>query len=139
MEPSTRTGSRAARSAGFTLIEVLVVMTILVILAAVGLARYNNSVKTSREAVLKTDLFQMREALDQYYADKGKYPSSLDALVEDKYMRAIPVDPITGKSDTWQTVLSDPEPGNPSAEVGIYDVKSGSDQTAIDNTRYSDW
>jgi general secretion pathway protein G len=114
-------------------------MTILVILAAVGLARYNNSVKTSREAVLKTDLFQMREALDQYYADKGKYPSSLDALVEDKYMRAIPVDPITGKSDTWQTVLSDPEPGNPSAEVGIYDVKSGSDQTAIDNTRYSDW
>jgi general secretion pathway protein G len=114
-------------------------MTILVILAGVALAPYNNSVRTAREAVLKTDLFQMREALDQYYSDKGKYPSSLDTLVNEKYMRAIPVDPFTKKSDTWQTVLSDPGPDNPSADIGVSDVKSGSDQTAIDNSRYSDW
>jgi general secretion pathway protein G len=144
MGPSISTGSRRVASAirqarGFTLIEILVVMLILVILAGVALARYANSVTRANEAVLKTDLFQMREALDQYYADKGKYPASLETLVEDGYVRGIPVDPFTGKSDTWQSEFSEPDPGNPNADLGVRDVKSGSDRTALDNTRYDTW
>jgi general secretion pathway protein G len=129
----------AKRSAGFTLIEVLVVMTIIVVLAGISLALYTNSVTRANESVLKVDLFQMREALDQYYADKNKYPPSLEVLVEEKYVRAIPQDPFTKSTDTWQTILSEPDPGNPAAEIGIFDVKSGSDRTAMDGTRYSDW
>ena len=127
------------RCQGFTLIEVLVVMTIIVVLAAISMARYENSVTRASEAVLKSDLFQMREALDQYYADKNKYPTSLDMLVEDKYLRSIPKDPFTQSIDTWQTVLSEPDPGNPAAEVGIFDVKSGSDRKAIDGSSYAEW
>jgi general secretion pathway protein G len=130
---------RAKRSAGFTLIELLVVMSIIVVLAGISLGLYTNSVTRANESVLKVDLFQMREALDQYYADKNKYPPSLEVLVEEKYVRAIPEDPFTKSPDTWQTILSEPDPGNPSAEIGIFDVKSGSDRTAMDGTRYSDW
>jgi general secretion pathway protein G len=114
-------------------------MSILVVLASISLAMYANGLKRGEEAVLKTDLARMREALDQYYADKGKYPASLDSLVEERYLRNIPADPFTESSDTWQTVLSEPEPGNPSAEIGISDVKSGSDRNAIDGSRYADW
>jgi general secretion pathway protein G len=130
---------RAKRSAGFTLIELLVVMSIIVVLAGISLGIYTNSVTRANESVLKVDLFQMREALDQYYADKNKYPPSLEVLVEEKYVRAIPQDPFTKSTDSWQTILSEPDPGNPSAEIGIFDVKSGSDRTALDGTRYSDW
>ena len=141
MGPPTATGSGVRRrsSSGFTLIELLVVVSIIVILASVSLALYTNSVTRAKEAVLKTDLVQMREALDQYYADKGKYPSTLDTLVEERYIRNIPPDPFTGTADTWQPVLSEPEAGNPSAEVGVSDVKSGSDGMAIDGSRYADW
>ena len=114
-------------------------MTLIVILAGIGLANYSNSQIRTKEAALKTDLFQMREALDQYYADKGKYPAALEALVEDHYLRTIPVDPFTDSTDTWQTEFAEPDAGNPSAEIGISDVKSGSDRTALNNTRYADW
>jgi general secretion pathway protein G len=124
---------------GFTLIELLIVMTILVVLAGISLALYQTSVTRANEAALKTDLFQMREALDQYYADKNKYPASLSVLVEDKYLRAIPVDPFTRSADTWQEILSEPEPGNPLAEQGVQDVKSGSDRDSMDGSKYSEW
>jgi general secretion pathway protein G len=127
------------RVEGFTLIELLVVASIIIILATMGMAQYRNSVIHSREAVLKEDLFRMRDAIDQYYADKGRYPSTLDALASDGYMRKLPVDPFTTNADSWQTVPSEPDPNNPTAEPGVYDVKSGSDQTAIDGTKYSDW
>ena len=81
----------------------------------------------------------MREAIDQFYADKGKYPDSLDALVSERYLRSVPKDPITDTTDTWQTVQADPEPGSVSASAGIYDVKSGSNDTALDGSRYADW
>jgi general secretion pathway protein G len=81
----------------------------------------------------------MRDAIDQYYADKSKYPASLDALVTDGYMRKIPEDPITKSADTWQTVPAEPDPGNPSAEPGIYDVKSGATGTALDGRSYADF
>ncbi len=127
------------RSRGFTLIELLIVIALISILASMGVVQYRNSVQSSKEAVLHTDLFRMRDAIDQYYADKAKYPASLDALVSDGYMRAIPEDPITKSSDTWQTVPAEPEPGNTSAEPGIYNVKSGAPGTGLDGTSYSDW
>jgi general secretion pathway protein G len=124
---------------GFTMIELLVVMFLISVLAAMGMAQYRNSVTYSRESVLKEDLFRMRDAIDQYYADKGQYPSTLDALVSDGYVRKIPEDPFTRSSSTWQTIPAEPDPNNPTAEAGVYDVKSGSDATAIDGTKYADW
>jgi general secretion pathway protein G len=129
----------ASSADGFTLVELLIVISLISILAAMGLVQYRNSVVSAREATLKTDLFRMRDAIDQYYADKGKYPSSLDALVSDGYMRRIPEDPITKSADTWQTVPAEPDPTNPSAEPGVYDVKSGAQGTALDGSSYSDW
>jgi general secretion pathway protein G len=131
--------SRIRPTGGFTLIEVMVVMALIVTLAGVGLSVYGNSVTRAKEATLKEDLFRMRDALDQYYADKNKYPSSLDELVSEKYLRAIPVDPFTNSADTWQTTLSELEAGNVTAEPGIYDVKSGAEQTALDGTSYANW
>jgi general secretion pathway protein G len=127
------------RQNGFTLIELMIVMVIITILAGIGLAVYGNSVQAAKEATLREDLFRMREAIDQYYADKNRYPASLSSLVEDKYIRLVPVDPFTRSADSWQTTMSDPEPGNPSAEVGIYNVKSGAEGTGLDGTPYSEW
>ena len=127
------------RSRGFTMIELLVVVTLITILATIGMTQYRTSVIHAREATLKEDLFRMRDAIDQYYADKGKYPDSLDALVSERYLRAVPKDPITDQTDSWQTVQADPEPGSVSASAGIYDVKSGSNDTALDGSRYADW
>jgi len=124
---------------GFTLIELLVVIALVSILAGMGVVQYRNSVQSAKEATLKTDLFRMRDAIDQYFADKGKYPASLDALVSDGYLRKIPEDPITKSTDTWQTTPAEPDPGNPSAEPGIYDVKSGAQGTALDGTTFADW
>ena len=124
---------------GFTLIEMMIVMSLIVILASIGLAMYTNSQTSAREAVLREDLFRMRDAIDQYYADKNRYPASLDELVTDKYLRAIPVDPFTNSAETWQTTLSEGDPANPSAEPGIFDVKSGSDRTGTDGRPYADW
>jgi general secretion pathway protein G len=134
---STRTGKSIER--GFTLIELLVVAAILIVLAGIGLAQYRNSVVRAREAVLKEDLFRMRDAIDQYYADKMMYPGSLDALVSEGYLRKLPDDPFTMSSSTWQTVPSEPDPNNPTASPGVYDVKRGSEATALDNSRYADW
>ena len=135
MAPNTRTGNQR----GFTLVELLIVISLISILAAMGLVQYKNSVVSSREAVLRTDLFRMRDAIDQYYADKGKYPSALDSLVSDGYMRKVPEDPITKSSDSWVTVPAEPDPNNPSGEAGIYDVKSGAQGTALDGSNYADW
>jgi general secretion pathway protein G len=132
-------GSPIRGSSGFTMIELLVVMTLIVILASMGLTQYRSSVTFAKEATLKEDLFRMRDGIDQYYADKGQYPSTLDALVSDGYLRKVPDDPFTKSSSTWQTIPAEPDPNNPTAEVGVYDVKSGSDATALDGTKYADW
>ena len=121
------------------MIELLVVVSLIVILSTMGMGLYKSSVIHSKEAVLKDDLFLMRDAIDQYYADKGQYPAGLDALVTDGYVRRVPKDPFTDHDDSWQTVPSEPDPNNPTAAPGIYDVKSGSDGTALDGTKYSDW
>ncbi len=131
--------TRRYGSRGFTLIELLVVISMISVLAAMGMVQYRNSVRRTEEATLKHDLFIMRDAIDQYYADKGKYPASLDALVSDGYMRNIPEDPVTKSNSSWQTVPAEPDPGNPSAEPGVYDVKSGAQGTALDGSSYSEW
>jgi general secretion pathway protein G len=124
---------------GFTMIELLVVLSLLMILATMGLTQYRSSQVYAREAVLKTDLFRMRDAIDQYYGDKGQYPSTLDALVSDGYLRKMPEDPFTKSASSWQAVPAEPDPNNPTSEPGVYDVKSGSDATALDGTKYADW
>jgi general secretion pathway protein G len=136
---SERLTLRIRRQTGFTLVELLVVIAMITILAAMAVVQYRNSVQRTQEATLKTNLFRMRDAIDQYYADKGKYPSSLDTLVSEQYLRRIPVDPFTNSADSWQTVPAEPDPANPSAEPGIYDVKSGAQGTALDGTNFSDW
>lgn len=119
--------------------ELMIVMALITILAGIGVMQYTNSVKRAQEATLKEDLFQLRSAIDQYFADKNKYPESLETLVSEKYVRAIPVDPFTSSATTWQTIAAEFEPGTSTGSPGIYDIKSGSEQVAIDGTRYADW
>ena len=124
---------------GFTLIELMVVLSLIVVLTTIGMVQYRNAQIFAKESVLKEDLFRMRDAIDQYYADKNQYPATLDALVSEGYLRKLPDDPFTKNSTAWQSVPAEPDPNNPTAEPGIYDVKSGFDGTAIDGTKYSDW
>jgi general secretion pathway protein G len=121
------------------MIELLVVVSLIVILATMGMTQYRQSVIHAREATLKEDLFRMRDAIDQYYADKNKYPATLQDLVSDGYLREIPKDPITNSADTWQTENAEPDPSNAAAAPGIFDVKSGSEETSMDGSKYSEW
>ena len=141
--PGTGRSSTAFRcnpaTAGFTIIELLIVMTLIIILAAVGMTQYRSSVTRAEEAVLKENLFRLRDAMDQFYADKNKWPSDLSELASEGYIREVPVDPMTKSKDTWQTVQAEPDANNPASAGGVSDVKSGSDRTALDGTRYADW
>ena len=122
------------RRLGFTLIELMVVMAIVATLLTLALPRYFGSLDKSKEAVLKENLFQMREAISRYYADKGKYPESLDGLAAEKYLRKVPLDPITESAATWLVVA----PDDPQ-KSGVFDVKSGAPGTALDGTEFSTW
>jgi general secretion pathway protein G len=118
---------------GFTLIELLVVLAIVATLLTLAVPRYFQHVERSKEAVLKENLATVRDAIDQYHADAGIWPPTLESLAERRYLRSVPVDPITDSSDTWQIV---PPPGG---EAGVYDIRSGAEGTAIDGQAYSDW
>jgi general secretion pathway protein G len=134
------TGSRARRGkGGWTLIELVIVMAIITVLAALATVGARNAVTLSREATLKEDLFRMRDAIDQYYADKGKYPSDLQALVTDQYMREVPVDPISQSRDSWQTIPAEPDPNNPSADPGIFNVKSRAEGISLQGQAYAEF
>lgn len=136
MAPNTGSGER---SGGFTLIELTIVISLIVVLASMALVQYRNSVVAAKEATLREDLVRMREAIDQYYADRSKYPADLHALVSDGYLRQIPEDPLTKSPTTWVTIPAEPDPANPNAEPGIFNVKSGASGTALDGTSYADW
>lgn len=131
--------ARAREARGFTLIEMMVVISLVVVLATIGLMTYKDSVQRGREAVLKENLFRMREAIDQFYVDKGKYPADLNELASAGYIRAVPIDPVTGSDDTWQLIPAEPDPNNPSLDIGIYNVKSGSEAVSLEGTPYADW
>lgn len=131
---SRRARLSAIKKAGFTLIELLVVMAIIALLLTIAVPRYFGSLDKANEAVLKEDLSTLREALDKYYGDTGKYPATLEELIARKYLRKIPTDPITESSATWIVIPpEDPQKG------GVYDVKSGASGKARDGTQYKDW
>lgn len=138
-DTSLKRSNNQARDRGWTLIELLVVLSLIMILASVAMNQYNTSIRTAQEAVLKTNLFRMHDAIDQYFADKGQYPASLQTLVSEGYLRDIPTDPMTRSKDTWTTIPAEPDPSRPSTDTGIYEVRSGSDGTALDGSRYADW
>jgi len=126
---------------GFTLIEIIIVFALIGILVGMGLPQYQTAAKRAREAVLKEDLFQFRKLIDQYFQDKGKYPASLQTLVEEKYLRSIPVDPMTKSATTWVEVRETPAPDEytPPENMGIVDVRSGSEAKALDGTIFNTW
>lgn len=130
-----------AKRRGFTLIELLVVMAIIGTLAAIGIPMLMNTPIKAKEAALKENLFTFRSCLDQYKADKGRYPESLEVLVQEKYIRKVPLDPFTKSADTWELVFEEPDSAEAASEEppGIIDVKSGSDLTALDGTPYNTW
>ena len=136
MDGFSRTGRRAA---GFTLIELLIVVAIIGILAAVAVGQYQRAIVKAKEAVLLENLFRMRSAINQYFADKGRYPADLQALEEDDYLYRIPVDPITQSADTWQVVYAEISDEDISTEPGIADVFSGATGTSLDGTPYAEW
>ena len=134
--PRLRRGER-----GFTLIEIIIVFTLIGILVGMGIPQYKYARKKAAEAVLKENLFQVRKIIDQYYQDKGKYPATLQALVDDQYFRRIPADPMTGKADTWKLVREQPAEGEvmPGQQFGVVDIHSSSEDKAINGTVYSTW
>ena len=130
---------KSGRSAGFTLVELMIVMAIIMILAAVAVPAYQAAIREAREAVLKEDLHVMRSAIDSYTADKQKAPQSLDDLVQEGYLKSVPEDPMTHAKDTWQTETSDTLSSTDQTEPGIADVHSGSQEQGSDGQPYSAW
>lgn len=117
---------------GFTLIELMIVMTLIGILAAIAQPQFHQYTVRAREAVLKENLFTVREVIDQYYADKGKYPDTLQELADNRYIRQVPEDPFTKSVETWVTIA-------PDSGEGIFDIHSGSDLIAVNGTPYNEW
>jgi general secretion pathway protein G len=132
IETTTRAPAKG-RPAGFTLLELIVVITILGILVSIALPNYRNS----REAVLRENLYRLRDLIDQYQSDKGKYPETLEALVTDGYLRNVPSDPVSGAP--WVEVPPEFDSASGEAPTGVYDVKSASAQTGTNGVAYSEW
>ena len=143
MELPTQTGRPPADSLvsrrGFTLIEMMIVMSIIVILISIAIPFYQKSLIRAKETVLHSNLFAMRSAIDEYSYDKQKAPQSLQDLVTDGYIRDVPKDPIVGNSDSWKIIMEDAGQAVNSTEPGIYDIRSGSNLKSLEGTAYSDW
>ena len=133
--PQSAIGNPQAK--GFTLLELMIVITVIIILAAIVLPQYQKTILATREAVLRDDLSKMRTLIDQYAADKQKLPASLDALVSDGYMRELPKDPMTGEAD-WAPTTGD-DPNSTSGEQGVIDVHSASTDVSSEGTPYNEW
>jgi general secretion pathway protein G len=130
-------GRRGRR--GFTLIEILIVMAIVGILVSLAIPVYQRALIRSKESVLKNNLFTMRTVIDEYTYDKQKAPQSLQDLVTEGYLREVPIDPMTGTSQSWKVEMEDALRAANQTEPGIWDVKSGSDQKSLEGTPYAEW
>jgi general secretion pathway protein G len=133
-----RTRSGADRS-GFTMIELMVVMTVILILVSVAVPFYQKAILRSKESVLKNNLFTLRTVIDEYAMDKGRAPQTLQDLVSEGYLHAVPVDPITGAGDSWRVTMNDGMTGVSQEEPGISEVRSGSDKTSLEGAPYAEW
>src|ERR1035438_4279146 len=125
------------RLRGFTFVELMVVITIMVVLITMAIPIYSRSIVRAKESVLKNNLFTLRTVIDNYSYDKGKAPQSLQDLVSEGYLQKLPVDPMTGSNTTWSTVMEEASQSVSQSEPGIFDVHSGSDKTALDGKAYS--
>ncbi|MDW8353106.1 MAG: prepilin-type N-terminal cleavage/methylation domain-containing protein [Bryobacterales bacterium] len=134
-----RSGEAEGTRRGFTLIELMIVMTIVTILVSIAVPLYQRSIIRAKESVLKSNLFTLRTMIDEYTIDKQKAPQSLEDLVREGYLRQIPVDPMTGSNTTWRVIMEDATASANQAEPGIFDVRSGSDKISLDGTPYSEW
>ena len=135
--PPSRTPRHAEQ--GFTLLELMIVMVVIGLLAAIAIPSYTNNIRNAKEAVLKEDLHTMRMAIDSYTVDKQKAPQSLDDLVQSGYLKTMPIDPFTHRNDTWMPVQDDSMSTVDETQSGIDDVHSGAQQTGADGTSYSTW
>ncbi|MEZ5355522.1 MAG: type II secretion system protein [Bryobacteraceae bacterium] len=124
---------------GFTLVEIIIVLTIVSILMSIAVPLYQKAILRTRESVLKNNLFTLRTVIDEYTYDKQKGPQSLQDLVSEGYLRQIPEDPITGSNQTWKTIMEDALTSVNQTEPGIFDVRSGSDKTSLEGTPYAEW
>lgn len=124
---------------GFTLVELMIVMTVITIIVAVAVPIYQRSIVRAKESVLKNNLFTLRTLIDEYTFDKQKAPQTLEDLVREGYLRQIPVDPMTGSNQTWRIIMEDAMASVNQMEPGIFDVRSGSDQISLEGTPYSEW
>jgi len=127
------------RRAGYTLIEIIIVMTIISILVSIAVPIYQKMVQRTKETVLRNNLFTIRTVIDEYTYDKQKGPQSLEDLVQAGYLRQVPEDPITGSNSTWKIIMEDALTSVSQTEPGIYDVRSGSDKTSLEGTPYAEW
>lgn len=132
-----RSGRRAR--AGFTLIELMIVMAVIAILMSIAVPVYNRSITRAKESVLKNNLFTINQVIDEFTYDKQKAPQNLQDLVSEGYLRQIPIDPITGTADSWKVVMEDALTAVNQTEPGIFYVQSGSDKTSLDGTPYASW
>ncbi len=124
---------------GFTIIEILIVMTIVSILVSIAVPLYQRSIQRAKESVLKNNLFTLRTVIDEYTYDKKKAPQSLDDLVTEGYLRQVPIDPITGANQSWIVITEDALTAVDQTEPGIFDVRSGADGTSLDGSAYGEW
>lgn len=129
---------RPTASRGFTLLELMIVISIIIILAVIAMPQYQKTVLHAKETVLRDDLFQFRKVIDMYAADKGKLPQSLQDLVDAGYMREVPIDPMTDRNDTWQPVIGE-DTSSAEGGQGITDLHSGSPDVSSEGTPYNEW
>lgn len=137
MEHPIRSGSR--RRFGYTLVEIVIVLTIISILVSIAVPLYQKALLRTKESVLRNNLFTLRTVIDEYTYDKQKAPQNLEDLVREGYLRQIPEDPITNSNQTWKIIMEDALTSVNQTEPGIFDVRSGSDKTSLEGTPYAEW